>query len=436
MSVAGVGENNGLERRSSVLETWAKKNEEYYERIEKEKSDALAWVVKCISEGVLDCLDGVGSPLSSEIKAHHGVELFEMNRNWVETSQGWRCPCCDRNKLDVSRVGSKGQILAKLVEHHDHMEDALKAAFNKVFVESGVEVPTITGLAMVERMAPAFSSYARILICEDCNNADASAKKMLSGKGYRVEWQSFSIGQIKQFIRIDCHVPHEIDELKLMEVWRLVRPAYVARMNLVYQVAKAAALQDYWYERYPVGVVAVPTLSNGYHRYGILGLVNEEIFSREMLKDNISHKSNWSRWRTERKSAGNCPPSNYLAMILSLPGCARMWGELSDSWRCPICGRSKFEVVTFTKGKVSFQTHVPGRRSLAWRSVGQICMACCSVVKSMKWELEKGYGVDVNDAFSCITPDELRSIITARSHSSPLVNKQKAQKLVERWLSC
>jgi len=316
------------------------------------------------------------------------------------------------------------------------MEDALKAAFNKVFVESGVEVPTITGLAMVERMAPAFSSYARILICEDCNNADASAKKMLSGKGYRVEWQSFSIGQIKQFIRIDCHVPHEIDELKLMEVWRLVRPAYVARMNLVYQVAKAAALQDYWYERYPVGVVAVPTLSNGYHRYGILGLVNEEIFSREMLKDNISHKSNWSRWRTERKSAGNCPPSNYLAMILSLPGCARMWGELSDSWRCPICGRSKFEVVTFTKGKVSFQTHVPGRRSLAWRSVGQICMACCSVVKSMKWELEKGYGVDVNDAFSCITPDELRSIITARSHSSPLVNKQKAQKLVERWLSC
>lgn len=433
--MAESGEDANLGGVSNILEAWTKKNDEYYERVEKEKSDALLLAVKCINSGLLDLLDGVGSPLSSEMKAHHGVELFEMNRNWVETSQRWSCPCCERSKFEVSRVGGKGQILAKLVEHHDHMEDALKAAFNKVFVDEGVEVPTNTGLAMIERMAPAFSSYARILICEHCNNADASAKKILSGRGCRVDWQSFSIGQIRKFIKIDRHVPHGIDEPKLMEVWRLVRPAYVARMNLVYQVAKAAALQDYWYERYPVGVEAVPTLSNGYHRYGLLGLLNEEVFSREMMKDNISHQSNWSRWRTERKSIEGCPPSNYLAMILSLPGCARMWGELDDSWRCPICERSKFEVVKFAKGKVTFQTHFPGRRSIAWRNVGKICMACCSVVKSMKWELEKGYGMDVEDTFSCITPDELRSIITSRPHSSPLVDKQKAKKLVDRWLS-
>lgn len=428
-------EKINLTWQPNALAVWAKQNEECYEEIQEKRLTALKLAVKCINDGTLDLLDGVGSPLSCEIKKHHGVELFEMNRNWVETSQHWRCPCCKRSKFEISRLGSKGQILAKLVEHHDHMADTLKAAFNKVFVDSGTEKPTSTGLALIERMAPAFSAYAPVLICEDCNNSDAAAKKLLSAKGDRVEWQSFSIGQIRKFINVRKHVSHGIDEPKVMALWLLVRPAYVARMNLVYQVAKAAVLQDYWYERYPAGMVAVPTLSNGYQRYGGLELVNGEALSYEMARSNIVHKANRSRWRTESKPAGSVPPANYLAMLLSLPGCARMWNELKDSWKCPICQRSKFETVTFIKGKVTFQTHAPTRLSSAWSGIQQICMGCCSVVKAMKWELEKGYGLKVGATFNCIRPDQLRSTITARPHSYPLVDGHKAQELINDWLS-
>ncbi|MNU80086.1 hypothetical protein D3C71_697080 [compost metagenome] len=419
----------------NALAVWAKQNEECYEDIQKKKLTALNLAIKCINDGTLDLLDGVGSPLSCEIKSHHGVELFEMNRNWVETSQHWKCPCCQRSKFEISRLGSKGQILAKLVEHHDHMTDALKAAFNKVFVESGTENPTSTGLALIERMAPAFSAYARVLICEDCNNSDAAAKKILSAKGYRVEWQSFSIGQIRQFINVGSHVSHSVDESKVIALWLLVGPAYVARMKLVYQVAQSAVLQDYWYERYPLGMVPVPTLSNGFHKHCGLDLINGEALSHEMAKSNIVHQANRSRWRTESKPMGSIPPANYLAMLLSLPGCARMWNELEDSWKCPICQRSKFETVTFTKDRVTFQTHTPTRLSLAWRGINQICMGCCSVVKAMKWELEKSCGLDVGATFNCLTPDQLRLIITARPHSPPLVDGRKAQQLIDNWSS-
>lgn len=434
--MAEIEQKTNLNWQSNALTDWAKNNGECYEDVQERRSTALRLAIKCINDGTLDWLDGVGSPLSCEIKKHHRTELFEMNRNWVETSQHWKCPCCERNKFEISRIGSKGQILAKLVEHHDHMTDALKAAFNKVFVESGVEKPTNTGLAMIERMAPAFSSYAPILICEDCNNADAVAKKILLGKRFRVDWQSFSIGQIRQFITVGKHVSHAVDESKVMALWQLVRPAYVARMNLVYQVAKAAVLQDYWYERYPTGMIAVPTLSNGYHRYGGLELIDAEAFSREMARNSIIHQANRSRWRTESKPAGSVPPENYLAILLSLPGCARMWNELEASWKCPICERSKFEIVTFTKGKVTFQTHEPTRLSHAWKDIQHICMGCCSVVKAMKWELENGHELNVGATFNCLTPDQLRSIITPRPHSSPLVDKRKAKKLIDSWLSC
>lgn len=420
--------------KPNALAIWAKQNEETYEETLEKRSIALRLAVKCINDGTLDLLDGIGSPLSKEIKKRHKVELFEMNRNWVETSQHWRCPCCERSKIEISRLGSKGQILAKLVEHHDHMADALKAAFHKVFVDSGTEVPTSTGLALVERMAPAFSAYAPILICEDCNNSDASAKKILTSKGWNVKWQSFSVGQIRQFININSHSSHEIDESKVIALWLLVRPSYVARMNLVYQVAKAAVLQDHWYERYPAGTLAIPTLSNGFHQYGGLELLNGEALSREMATGNIVHQSNRSRWRTELKPVGSVPPANYLAMLLSLPGCARMWNEIDAIWKCPICERSKFEIVTYAKGKVSFQTHAPTRLSKAWKNVPLICNGCCSVVKGMKWELERCYGVDVGATFDCITPDELRSIITARPNSAPLVDKDRAQALLEVWL--
>ncbi len=430
-----TGDSKTLIKKSPkfALAVWAKANELSPEIIQEKREIALRLAIEGIADGSIDSLDGVESPLSRKIQAHHGVYLFEMNRNWVETAQSWKCPCCDRGKFELSRVGGKGQILAKLVEHHDHMVDALKAAFNKVFVESGTDKPTSTGLALVERMAPAFSAYPPVLICEDCNNADAAAKKIISNSGRKIEWQSFSIGQIRRFIIIREHVPHSIDIDKFLELWGLVRPAYVARMNLVYEVAKAAVLQDYWFERYQGVAMAVPTLSNGFQRYNGLELVSGEALVGEMAKSTVKHSSNYSRWRTEEPRSGEKPPPNFLAIIESLPGCARMWADLVHSWKCPICERSKYEVISYKKGKISFHTHLPPLYSKTWNSQGHICMGCFNIVTAMKRELEKGRGIRVEFTFDCITPSELRAIIHARPHSPPLVDSEMAKILMDEW---
>lgn len=433
---SGSSKNDKTLKQSNskhALAIWSKRNEISREEIQERREIALKLAIEGIADGSIVSLDGVQSPLSKKIQAHHEIDLFEMNGNWIETAQYWTCPCCSRGKFAISRVGSKGQILAKLVEHHDHMSDALKAAFRKVFIVSGTVKPTSTGLALIERMAPAFSAYPSVLICEDCNNADAAAKKIISNTGRKVDWHSFSIGQISQFIIVRHHAPHIIDETKVLEIWSLARPAYVARMNLVYEVAKAAVLHDYWFERYLGETVPVPTLSNGHGRHNGLELVDSEALVREITKSTVKHNSNYSRWRTEQQVAGDKPPPNFLAFIESLPGCARMWAALSENWKCPVCERSRYEVVSYNKGKIGFHTHAPTRYSQAWKSIGQICIACFNVVTAMKRELHTGCGIDVSFTFDCITPDELRNIIHPRPHSPHLVDAQMAKTLISKW---
>ena len=233
---------------------------------------------------------------------------------------------------------------------------------------------------------------------------------------------------------INAHSSHLLDDAKVLALWALIRPAYVARMKLVHEVAKAAVLQDYWFERHEGDVISEPTLSNGYNNYNGLEFVSGEALFREMTTSTIKHTPNYSRWRTEKQPARGKPPENFLAMINSLPGCARMWAGLSSDWICPICDRSKYEIVNFAEGKISFHIHTPTRFSTGWNKIGYICAGCSNVVTAMKREL-KGYGIDIEFTFDCISPEALRSLITARPHSPPLIDKKMAEALINDWRS-
>ncbi|WP_454690202.1 hypothetical protein [Achromobacter aloeverae] len=426
----------GPSSKFNALAQWARQHRVDYEELAARRTQALELAIQGINDGTLTSLDGPDSPLSREIKSHHGLGTFEMNSNWIGTAQDWQCPCCDRTKFEISRAGNKKQILAKLVVHHDHMREALKAAFRKVFIETQSSQHTNTGLALVERMATAFAAYEEVLVCEDCNNADAGAKALLSQSDkINLTHQSFSIGQIQKFIRSTPHSPHQIDESELRRLWADVRSTYLARMKLIHEVAKAAVMQDHWYERYPLGFVPVPILGNPGHRGTQSGFewLSADALQRAFKEETISHRSDWSRWRTVRKKSRSIPPANYEAILLSQSGSARMWKELEDDWHCPTCARHKHKTVKFQDGKVGFQTHSPTRRSPAWHHIPRICMDCCAVVKSMAWELQKGLGLVVEATFDSLTPDQLQSIITARPYSPPLIDSVKAKALIEEY---
>lgn len=141
------------------------------EQLQAQREEALSLLVECINTGEIISLDGVQSSTSLKIKDHHRVDDFEMNSHWIGSSQAWICPCCGRSKFQVSRLGKKHQILAKLVIHYDHMGEALQAAFYAAFEQRRTEVEQIDGFRLFERMGHAFAAYEEVLVCEDCNNA-------------------------------------------------------------------------------------------------------------------------------------------------------------------------------------------------------------------------------------------------------------------------
>lgn len=405
----------------------------------KKREQALLLATQCVNDGTLTLLDGIDSPSSRKIKEHFQVEVFEMNSLWITSSQHWLCPCCGRSKFDISRLGKKNQILAKLVVHHDHIEDALNAAFDRVFVKTKTSKETETGLSFVKRIAPAFSAYSPILICEDCNNADTKAKRWLKEElkvGTNIEFLSFSIGQIHHFIFPAPHLSHELKYDCLEEVWTQVKPAYIARMKLIYSVAMAAVTQDYWYEKYPVHFKAIPALSE--NRYMIsqsaLQWLGMHEFVYTMQQETYSHASDWTRWRSEETKQGEEPPENHLAILHSIPGSSRMWNELESTWHCPVCNRTKYQIITNKKKKVRFNTHRLNRwdrQQISWENISHICADCHNTLTAIKREIEHDYSLEIKKVFNHISFTQLRAVIVPRPHSAHLIHVERAKLLLK-----
>lgn len=393
------------------------------------RSEALAALVESIRAGDVTSLDGAESPLSKRIAAHHGAAEFEMNSNWVGTPQTWECPCCARSKFQISRIGKKGQVLAKLVVHHDHMGEAMKAAFHSAFEAAGTNVEQVNGLKLVEHMGRAFAAYEEVLVCEDCNNADAEAKKIADSPPYF----SFSLGQIRRFIIAGEQRPHQIDGAQARLAWQEARAAYELRMKLITAVARAAATDAHWYE--PHARTAEPIPVFGISRIGVEQEISQWVSPEPLLKAlGASRKistPNLSRWRQNTQKPGKAPPENYLAMLRSEESHGRSWDSLPEDWCCPICQRKKHELVYVgERGKVIFAIKLATGRG-SWVAFKKICNHCESTLMSLKREGVEIAGKQTRDSYSFVEPEELSSIISARPHSAHVIDRTKAENLLE-----
>lgn len=400
------------------------------EQLQALREEALAILVGCINAGEITSLDSSQSPISRKVKDHHGVDDFEMNSNWIGSPQDWTCPCCRRLKFQISRIGKKRQILAKLVIHHDHMGEALQAAFHSAFVRAGTDVEQIDGFRLVERMGNAFAAYEEVLVCEDCNNADAEAKKLVAAPPHF----SFSIGQICRFIQTSEHQPHRVDATTARHIWEEARPAYELRMKLINAVARAAATDTHWYEPHLRKTQPIPV-------FGYADRIGDA-----MIKDWVSppdlynalgpqpkkSERNLARWRTTTQRPGHPLPDNYLAMLRSEETFALAWGAVSDDWSCPVCGRSKQQIVYIgDKGKVVFYLASHNARG-AWSIAPRICSQCHSTLMSLKLEITELTGIKPPDSYGFVSPGELANIISPRPHSQHVVRREEAAALVEQ----
>jgi hypothetical protein len=388
------------------------------------RQEALDVLIASVNAGEITSLDGIDSPMSRRIKAFHGCDEIDMNSNWICSSQAWTCPCCGRDKFQISRIGSQRQIVAKLVVHHDHMGDALQTAFYSEFEAAGTNTAQVEGRRLVERMGVAFAAYEEVLVCEDCNNADTKALKLV-GKPI---FFSFSPGQIRQFIHSRSHSSHEIDVDAAVRLWQAAKPAYELRMKLIHEVAHAAATDSHWYEPYAYTMKPIPILSNRPGDGTILEWVSLTSLCDALGPKPTMKARNLSRWRTVASKPGRDLPKNFLAILLSNDVRAPIWKSMADSWCCPICRRSKRETVYMKDGKIIFNPNPRPARS--WPAAPMICGHCTAVLMSLKSEVSEAIGSTPQDSYSIATPEELAKIIVARPHSPHSIRSAEAAALV------
>lgn len=412
---------------SSRFGEWSRKQGPEVRR-EKGANVALSLLLECVETGDVSCLDGQTSLVSKQMVEKHGVRPFEMNTNWVGSPQNWICPCCRRPKFEISRIGNRGQILAKNVVHHDHMGDVLHEAFHAAFAEAGTELEQVDGLRLIERMSEAFAAYEPILVCEDCNNADTAAKVMLQ---IPREF-SFSVGQISRFINVAPHRSHSISEGQARLEWESAKEAFVLRMRIIKAVAKAAATDCHWYEPHDKRFDPVPVYSHrGHHSELISRWLSWETLSDALGMQTRIAPRDMSRWRTLRPKLGKPLPPNFVAMLRSVGYMAEQWDETPSDWRCPVCARGKAEIVYVSeKGKVHFSIVDAPRH---WRPAAPICHHCNKLQQRLRWEVKELVG-DFDDSRQIASPSAVSAILLPRAHSDHAVRTAEAKALVERMV--
>lgn len=300
---------------------------------------------------------------------------------------------------------------------------ALKSAFHEAFEAAGTNVEQNEGQRLVERIGGAFAAYEEILVCEDCNNADTNAKKLVGSPAYF----SFSVSQIARFIKPKNHQAHEVDSATAQRVWSEAMPAYELRMRLIRTVAHAAATDTHWYEPHARPSQAVPVLGIA-RRIGdstILKWVSYTELVKALGPQEREVVKNLTRWRTVVQKQGRTPPANFLAMLRSESTHAQHWDSVPEEWQCHICKRSKSQTVYVAgNGAVSFYARSTSGRG-QWAGL-IICNQCSGTLTNFKREIEAESGSKLRDFYRLVGPAELMNIIDARAHSPHLIRQKEA----------
>jgi hypothetical protein len=412
----------------SEFSNWSKSHEPAPGDRTAEYEEGLKLLLDGVKTGEISCLDGPDSPVSQKIVGRYGERVFEMNGNWVGSPQDWFCPCCERTKFEIARVGKQNQILAKSMVHHDHMAEVLNEEFTDAFVKSKTALEQVGGKKLIDRLAGAFSAFDAVLVCEDCNNADTNAKKLLNlQKAF-----TFSINQIRTFIQPQAHIPHKIDAEAARNAWEAAAAAFDLRMRIVRAVAKAAATDSHWFDPHPREFEPVPVF--GYENRQSRDI--SKWFPTEILFDALGRntrvsKPNVTKWRDVPPKPGKNPPINYLPLLRSDEGDSRMWDSCADDWSCPICHRAKQEIVYVGDGQsVRFRTHTAVQR---WEGGKKICLQCWKIVGALKAEVKSELGGTI-DLYPHLSHSDIANIIIAKPHTDHKIRKEESKRLVARLM--
>ena len=142
--------------------------------------------------------------------------IDEANRYWLDVEADWTCPGCRRSRDQVPRRAKSGRVVAKLVEHYCHSDSIIEDyCLTHWPGGKGDDYASEHQAFVRERIGPLIRRFQPILVCEDRNNADGAAKKLVGASS----WFSFAPNEIRWFVRSEPHRAHAIDASRVREVY-------------------------------------------------------------------------------------------------------------------------------------------------------------------------------------------------------------------------
>lgn len=392
----------------------------------KERQAAL---VAAIKNGTVFLLDGVISPVSRAIANRLGTTQFDMNSWWVETPTYWECPACGRSKLEIARLNTNGEIMCHLVEHHDHMKDVLKRRFREISINREEVIADAQAEGFAKRSSMMISAFENTIVCVDCNNADAMAKKV--AKAHRDF--SFSPQELRQIVKPASNRSHEIDGEAAITIWIERERTFELRLRIADRIAEIAANNEHWFQPGVWGSTPESVSRSATHvisNWGAYG-VQQELKGPRKSKPSRSI----SAWRlTQYPDIKKTPTRNEIehAGLVENP---RFWAEINEEWKCPGCQRKKRELVRKNKdGEWSFPV---GKRFLfdteaPWRRINTLaCGDCIKVAEDMGKEAAFIAGKKIQGFASKVSIDEVQQCVIPRAHSRHNIKNEATDKILE-----
>lgn len=382
-----------------------------------------------IASGEIFSLDGYMSPTSQAIAAKLETQTFHMNSWWAMTPQDWECPACGRKKIDIARLNHKGHAMCHLVEHHDHMRDLLKTRFREISAARETVVADEFAEKFAKRSAPMVSAYDNTIICVDCNNADANAKKAAQTH----QDYSFSPHELRRLIKPQPAQAHEIDEAIAATIWSEQKETFTLRLKIIDRIAEIAANNEHWFQsglfsNDPEVIYRVATAFESRERaWGLFEALTGP-------KPKVAKKP-ISDWRTKRHKPPSVLPTQNEIEHSGRVGSPSFWEKTNDAWCCPICKRNRKQIVRYNNKRewsAPFAQSTYFSPSKPWNKESVLtCRDCSFVAQSLGMEACELAGIECFSGYATnVRIDQIARCIRPQPHCRHNIDNVEAEAVV------
>lgn len=290
--------------------------------------------------------DGRWSAQTRLLMERFGVQKLDLNKAWAQTWIGWSCPCCGRSKSEIARLTDNGVLLCQLDWHHDHLGDCAGDIMRtKALTGADQEVDVIrkracsAAIGLIERFAP-------VVLCNDCNAADAAMKALIGSEVPRSF--SFVPSEIARFIDAKAAQPHDINDELGRALWTAAIQEFQQRLQFAEMMGGRIAMGFHDRE-----ITNFPDPSLNYDDPHFLYKLAWETAGVRQRPNGLSEallarsRSSSGRSATSNLRRRVCVPTQAEFKELDLANSRNSgpWRKAGADWQCPCCERSKFEIM-------------------------------------------------------------------------------------------